>query len=90
MLREVSGIPELHVQLHDSFVVRIGVAEIKPGGRANGEMATRPEEQLGRMLDGRGLCEITQGDILFVLANTRHQTIIAKRSELSAIVIKLK
>jgi mannose-6-phosphate isomerase-like protein (cupin superfamily) len=88
MHREVTGDPELHVKLNDFFVFLSGEGEISVGGTVTGVKTIKPDEKQGQKLDGGILYKVKPGDILFVPANTWHQTIVANGKELSAIVIK--
>lgn len=86
--REVTADPELHVKLNDFFVVLNGEGAVKVGGTVTGERTIKTDERQAEKLDGGTLYKIKQGDVLFVPANVWHQVIVAKGSELSAILIK--
>jgi mannose-6-phosphate isomerase-like protein (cupin superfamily) len=88
MHREVNGPAELHVKLNDFFVFLGGEGQIKVGGTVAGEETIGPGEKTGKTLDGGTLYKVKQGDVLFVPANTWHQTLVEPGKKLSAMVMK--
>jgi mannose-6-phosphate isomerase-like protein (cupin superfamily) len=88
--REGPSYAEIHQKLADFLIVRAGEATIVVGGKAMGAKPSGPGELRGKSLEGGTRYKVSIGDVLYIPANTPHQTIVEKGKSMTALVIKVE
>ena len=88
--RDASGVPEVHANWADHFVVTEGEATLIVGGTVVDERETGPGEKRGTAITGGKEYPMTPGTIITVPAGMPHWTVLKPGAHLRAAVFKLK
>ncbi|MBV9548823.1 MAG: hypothetical protein JO256_04025 [Alphaproteobacteria bacterium] len=88
--RDASGVPEVHRDWADHFVVLEGAATLVIGGTVMGEKDTGPGEKRGTSITGGKSYALAPGTNITVPPNTPHWTILKPGDHFRAVVFKLK
>lgn len=86
--RQASGVPELHKNMNDVFVVQSGEATLVTGGTLAGAHTTTPGEVRGTAIKGGEMHKIAQGDFVHIPANTPHQFLLEPGGQITYAVVK--
>ncbi len=87
--RTASGGGELHKRLDDNFFAVSGEATEITGGHLVDGKDTTPDEVRGTRVEGGDAHVLHKGDVLHILANTPHQTIVAPGKTFVYYVVKV-
>ena len=88
--RDSSGVPEVHANWADHFVVTEGEATLIVGGTVVNERETGPGEKRGTAITGGTEYSMVPGTIITVPAGMPHWTVLKPGAHLRAAVFKLK
>jgi len=88
--RTASGVPEVHRDWADHFVVTEGEATLVLGGTVVGEKETGPGEKRGTSITGGKEYRLTPGTNLTVPPGMPHWTVLKPGTHFRAVVFKLK
>jgi mannose-6-phosphate isomerase-like protein (cupin superfamily) len=88
--RDASGVPEVHANWADHFVVTEGEATLIVGGTVVNEKETGPGEKRGTAITGGKEYQMVPGVIITVPAGMPHWTVLKPGAHLRAAVFKLK
>lgn len=88
--REANGIPEMHDQMDDYFVVQSGEAVLVIGGEIINPKSPEPNETRGDSITGGEQRRLTAGDVVHIPARLPHQLLVAKGKQFTYFVIKVK
>jgi mannose-6-phosphate isomerase-like protein (cupin superfamily) len=88
--RTSSGVPEVHRDWADHFVVIEGAATLVLGGTVVGEKETGPGEKRGTSITGGKEYALTPGTNLTVPPGMPHWTVLKPGAHFRAVVFKLK
>jgi mannose-6-phosphate isomerase-like protein (cupin superfamily) len=88
--RDASGVPEIHANWADHFVVIEGEATLVVGGTVVGEHDTGPGEKRGTSSTGGTSYALRPGVNLTVPPGVPHWTVLKPGAHLRAVVFKLK
>ena len=86
--RANDGEVELHIKLADIITARKGSAQIRIGGKAEGQRQTGPDEFRGGKQVGGKIYDLKPGDVVYVPPNTPHQMLVKKGTEFRYMAIK--
>ena len=73
-VRVQPGSPERHETVSDLFIVQEGTGDVRVGGALLGAKKIRPGEWYGGRIEGGEVHSLAPGDMLWIPANTPHQT----------------
>ena len=73
-VRVQPGSPERHETVSDLFIVQEGTGDVRVGGALLGAKQIRPGEWYGGRIEGGEVHSLAPGDMLWIPANTPHQT----------------
>lgn len=88
--RTASGVPEIHRDWADHFVVTEGEATLVVGGSVVGEHETGPGEKRGTSIAGGTSYALTPGTSITVPPGMPHWTVLKPGAHFRAVVFKLK
>jgi mannose-6-phosphate isomerase-like protein (cupin superfamily) len=88
--RDGSGVPEVHRDWADHFVVIEGAATLVLGGKVVGEHETAPGEKRGTAITGGKEYALTPGTNITVPPGMPHWTVLKPGAHFRAVVFKLK
>ena len=88
--RDASGVPEVHANWADHFVVIEGTASIIVGGKVVGEKETGPGEKRGTSITGGKEYALTPGTSITIPPGVPHWTVLKPGAHFRAVVFKLK
>ena len=88
--RTASGVPEVHANWADHFVVIEGAATLVLGGTVVGEKDTGPGEKRGTSITGGKSYTLTPGTNITVPPGMPHWTVLKPGAHFRAVVFKLK
>lgn len=88
--REANGIPEVHAQMDDYFVVEGGEATLVIGGEVVNPRTVEPNETRGDSIKEGEKRRLTPGDIVHIPAKMPHQLLVEKGKVFTYFVIKVK
>jgi mannose-6-phosphate isomerase-like protein (cupin superfamily) len=88
--RTASGVPEVHRDWADHFVVIEGAATLVLGGMVVGEKETAPGEKRGTSITGGKEYVLTPGTNITVPPGMPHWTVLKPGAHFRAVVFKLK
>jgi mannose-6-phosphate isomerase-like protein (cupin superfamily) len=88
--RTASGVPEVHRDWADHFVVVEGAATLVLGGKVVGEKETAPGEKRGTAITGGKSYALTPGTNITVPPGMPHWTVLKPGAHFRAVVFKLK
>jgi mannose-6-phosphate isomerase-like protein (cupin superfamily) len=88
--RTASGVPEIHRDWADHFVVIEGAATLIVGGKVVGEHETAPGEKRGTSTTGGKEYALTPGTNLTVPSGVPHWTVLKPGAHFRAVVFKVK
>jgi mannose-6-phosphate isomerase-like protein (cupin superfamily) len=88
--RTASGVPEVHRDWADHFVVIDGAATLVLGGTVVGEKDTGPGEKRGTSITGGKEYALTPGTNITVPPGMPHWTVLKPGTHFRAVVFKLK
>jgi mannose-6-phosphate isomerase-like protein (cupin superfamily) len=88
--RDGSGVPEIHRDWADHFVVIEGAATLVLGGTVVGEHETGPGEKRGTAITGGKEYALTPGTNITVPPGVPHWTVLKPGAHFRAVVFKLK
>ncbi|HWQ32166.1 MAG TPA: cupin domain-containing protein [Blastocatellia bacterium] len=88
--REANGIPEMHDQMDDYFVVQSGEAVLVIGGEIINPKSPEPNETRGESIKGGEQRKLTPGDVVHIPARLPHQLLVEKGKQFTYFVIKVK
>jgi mannose-6-phosphate isomerase-like protein (cupin superfamily) len=88
--REGSGIAELHERWTDIFVIESGEGTVVVGGTIDGRHESGPGEIRGTAVTGGENHPVKPGDVVHVPANTPHQMLVPKGSQITYFVVKIQ
>jgi mannose-6-phosphate isomerase-like protein (cupin superfamily) len=88
--RDGSGVPEIHRDWADHFVVVEGAATLILGGKVVGEQDTGPGEKRGTSITGGKGYALTPGTNITVPPGVPHWTVLKPGAHFRAVVFKLK
>jgi mannose-6-phosphate isomerase-like protein (cupin superfamily) len=88
--RTASGVPEVHANWADHFVVTEGEATLVVGGTVVGEHETGPGEKRGTSITGGTSYALTPGTSITVPPGVPHWTVLKPGAHFRAVVFKLK
>jgi len=88
--RDGSGVPEVHANWADHFVVTEGEATLVVGGTVVGEHETGPGEKRGTSITGGTSYALTPGTSITVPPGMPHWTVLKPGAHFRAVVFKLK
>jgi len=73
-VRVQPGSPERHETISDLFIVQEGTADVRVGGTLTDAKQIRPGEWYGGRIEGGEVHTLAPGDMLWIPADTPHQT----------------
>ncbi|MFN7946195.1 MAG: cupin domain-containing protein [Blastocatellia bacterium] len=88
--REANGIPEMHDQMDDYFVVQSGEATLIVGGEIVNPKSPEPNETRGDSIKGGEQRKLTAGDVVHIPTRMPHQLLVEKGKQFTYFVIKVK
>ena len=88
--RDASGVPEVHANWADHFVVTEGAATLVVGGTVVNPKETGPGEIRGTSITGGTEYALTPGTNITVPRGVPHWTVLKPGAHLRAVVFKLK
>jgi mannose-6-phosphate isomerase-like protein (cupin superfamily) len=88
--REANGIPEVHAQMDDYFIVQSGEADLMVGGEVVNAKVVEPNETRGDAIKGGEKKRLLPGDIVHIPAGMPHQLLVEKGKLFTYFVIKVK
>ena len=88
--RDGSGVPEVHANWADHFVVIEGEATLILGGKVVDEKETAPGEKRGTSITGGKSYVLTPGTSITVPPGMPHWTVLKPGAHFRAVVFKLK
>ena len=88
--REANGIPEVHAQMDDYFVVESGEATLVIGGEVVNAKQVGPGETRGDSIKGGERRKLTTGDIVHIPTDLPHQLLVDNGKLFTYFVIKVK
>lgn len=88
--REANGIPEVHAQMDDYFVVESGEATLVIGGEVVNPKQVEPGETRGETIKGGERRKLTTGDVVHIPTDLPHQLLVENGKQFTYFVIKVK
>jgi mannose-6-phosphate isomerase-like protein (cupin superfamily) len=88
--REANGIPEMHDQMDDYFVVQSGEATLVIGGEIINPKSPEPNETRGESIKGGEQRRLRPGDVVHIPTHMPHQLLVEKGKQFTYFVIKVK
>jgi mannose-6-phosphate isomerase-like protein (cupin superfamily) len=88
--READGIPEVHAQMDDYFVVESGAATLVIGGEVVNAKQVEPGETRGDAIKGGERRNLAASDVVHIPTNMPHQLLVEKGKVFTYFVIKVK
>ena len=88
--REANGIPEVHAQMGDYFVVESGEATLIIGGEVVNAKTVEPGETRGDSIKGGERRKLTTGDVVHIPTDMPHQLLVESSKPFTYFVIKVK
>ncbi len=88
--REAAGIPEVHAQMDDYFVVQSGAATLVIGGAVVNAKQVEPGETRGDSIKGGERRALAAGDVVHIPTDMPHQLLVEKGQVFTYFVIKVK
>jgi mannose-6-phosphate isomerase-like protein (cupin superfamily) len=88
--REAYGIPEVHAQMDDYFIVQSGEATLVIGGEVVNAKQIEPGETRGDSLKGGERRKLTTGDVVHIPTDLPHQLLVENGKQFTYFVIKVK
>jgi mannose-6-phosphate isomerase-like protein (cupin superfamily) len=88
--READGIPEVHAQMDDYFIVESGAATLVIGGEVVNAKQVEPGETRGDAIKGGERRNLAAGDVVHIPTNMPHQLLVEKGKVFTYFVIKVK
>ena len=88
--RDADGEVEVHVALNDEFVVQDGHANVRVGGRVEGNHQTAPGEWRAGVITGGRTYAMSAGDVLWIPAGSPHQVVVPKGGAFRYLAVKFE
>lgn len=88
--READGIPEVHAQMDDYFMVQSGEATLVIGGEVVNARQVEPGETRGDTIKGGERRKLTTGDVVHIPTDLPHLLLVEKGKQFTYFVIKVK
>ncbi len=88
--REANGIPEVHAQMDDYFIVESGEADLIIGGEVVNPKVVEPNETRGEAIKGGEKKHLVPGDVVHIPTDMPHQLLVEKGKMFTYFVIKVK
>ena len=88
--RDADGRVEVHTRLNDEFVVQEGSAQVRVGGRVEGNREVSPGEWRGGTITGGRTYAMSAGDVLWIPAGAPHQVLVPKGGSFRYLALKFE
>jgi mannose-6-phosphate isomerase-like protein (cupin superfamily) len=87
--REKDGEVEVHKVMNDVILIKSGHAKFLVGGEVSGNRETKPTEWRGGEITGATTYELAQGDLLYIPAGVPHKMLVAPKSAVTYVTVKI-